>query len=114
MKGITPILVGGLEGAVLRVAEDYSTFIARGPAPGSHDDTKAFATHHAAGKAALAHLEQLLKLARAASAGGEAGSATEAGLQRATALLLQARAAMPPTPEDEEDHDADAEDGGCG
>jgi hypothetical protein len=44
-----------------QVAESYCAF-AVGPAP---DDPKAFAAHHTACKAALAHLELLLKLSRA-------------------------------------------------
>jgi hypothetical protein len=106
MKGITPALAGELEAAAMRVVEDYGAFIARGPAPGTHDDAKAFAAHHAAAKSALGHLEHILKLARAAGAGED-----EAGMLRASALLKQARGALPPATEDEEE---DADDGGSG
>jgi len=78
-----------LQPAIRRVVEDYNAFVARGPAPGTHDDAKAFAAHHAAAKSALAHLEHLLKLARAAGAGEE-----ETGLAQAAALLRQARGAL--------------------
>jgi hypothetical protein len=44
---------------VERLAEDYSAY-AVGQAP---DDTKAFAAHHAACKAAVAHLTLLMRLA---------------------------------------------------
>jgi hypothetical protein len=94
----------GLEAAVRRVVEDYDAFIARGPAPGAHDDARAFAAHHAAAKAALAHLEHLLKLA-----GPAAGE--EEGMARAEALLRAARGAM--AAEDEEE-DGGPDDGASG
>ncbi|MBC9207316.1 hypothetical protein IBL26_10750 [Roseomonas aerophila] len=98
MKGIPPALAAELETAAMRVAEDYGAFIARGPAPGTHDDAKAFAAHHAAAKSALAHLEQVLKIARAAGAGDEM-----AGVAQANALLLQARGALSEVEEDDGD-----------
>lgn len=98
MKGIPPALAAELETAAMRVAEDYGAFIARGPAPGTHDDAKAFAAHHAAAKSALAHLEQVLKIARAAGAGEEM-----AGVAQANALLLQARGALSEVEEDDGD-----------
>ena len=98
MKGIPPALAAELETAAMRVAEDYGAFIARGPAPGTHDDAKAFAAHHAAAKSALAHLEQVLKIARAAGAWDEM-----AGVAQANALLLQARGALSEVEEDDGD-----------
>jgi hypothetical protein len=98
MKGIPPVLAAELETAAMRVAEDYGAFIARGPAPGTHDDAKAFAAHHAAAKSALAHLEQVLKIARAAGAGEDM-----AGVAQANALLLQARGALSEGEEDDGD-----------
>ncbi|WP_419899745.1 hypothetical protein [Roseomonas sp. USHLN139] len=99
--------VEGLEAAVQRVVEDYGAFVARGPAPGAHDDARAFAAHHAAAKAALAHLEHLLKLAGPAAA-GEAD-----GVARAEALLRQARGALAaPPPDSDGDSDGDEEDNG--
>jgi len=91
-----------LQPAIRRVVEDYNAFVARGPAPGMHDDAKAFAAHHAAAKSALAHLEHLLKLARAAGAGEE-----ETGFAQAAALLRQARGALAAEPLSEEECDAD-------
>jgi hypothetical protein len=106
MKGIPPALVTELESAAMRLVEDYGAFIARGPAPGTHDDAKAFAAHHAAAKSALAHLEHLLKLARAAGAGEDV-----AGVVQASALLQQARGAMSAEAEEE---GSDADDGTSG
>lgn len=91
-----------LQPAIRRVIEDYSAFVARGPAPGTHDDAKAFAAHHVAAKSALAHLEHLLKLARTAGAGDE-----ESGVAQAVALLRQARGALAAEPSNEEESEAD-------
>lgn len=90
-----------LRTAVRRVLADYEAFVSRTPIEGAHDDPKAFAAHHAAAKTALAHLEQLLKLARTALAGQ-----APAG-ESADALLTQARAAIAAdrTEEDEPDDD---------
>lgn len=50
-----------LEEAVARVAADYARFVQLGAA--SVDDPKAFAAHHGAAKAALAHLAAIRELA---------------------------------------------------
>ncbi|WP_159996636.1 hypothetical protein [Roseomonas sp. 18066] len=97
-----------LETVVQRVVDDYGAFIARGPAPGAHDDARAFAAHHAAAKSALAHLEHLLKLAGPAAAGEEDGVA------RAEALLRQARGAMAAPPDDGDEEDQGSDDGASG
>ncbi|MFC3126813.1 hypothetical protein ACFOD4_17245 [Pseudoroseomonas globiformis] len=83
--------------AIRRVVEDYNAFLERGPAPGTHDDAKAFAAHHAAAKSALAHLEHLLKLARAAASGDQ-----ESHVDHAADLLRRARRAIAAAPDDEE------------
>jgi acetylornithine deacetylase/succinyl-diaminopimelate desuccinylase-like protein len=93
-----------LEAAIRCVVEDYGAFVARRPPPGAHDDPKAFAAHHAAAKSALAHLEHLLKLTRAAGAGEE-----EHGVAAAALLLRQARGDMAAVPENEEDCGTDDE-----
>lgn len=80
-----------LEQAALLVAQDYRAFVAAAPAPGTHEDPKAFAAHHAAGRAALAHLEQLLKLLRAAAAGGDGSGEEDGALGEAQALLSRVR-----------------------
>lgn len=100
MRGIPPALAKELDTAALRVAEDYGAFVSRGPAPGMHDDAKAFAAHHAAAKSALAHLEHLLKLARAAGAGDEAGVA------QADTVLQRVRGAMLAEPAEDDSDDA--------
>jgi hypothetical protein len=90
-----------LQRAIRRVVDDYNAFLERGPAPGTHDDAKAFAAHHAAAKSALAHLEHLLKLAR-----GHAAEAGPSDISQAADLLQQARLALAGMREDEEDADA--------
>ncbi|MCQ4159774.1 hypothetical protein NON00_07515 [Roseomonas sp. GC11] len=94
-----------LQPAIRRVIADYTAFVGRAPEPGAHDDAKAFAAHHAAAKSALAHLEHLLKLARAQGAGGE-----EQGAAEASALLQQARGALSRAPEEDEE-DSEPDDG---
>ena len=76
-----------LRAAMDVVAEAYFRFLHDGPEPGTGDDTKAFAAHHAACRAALAHLEHLLKLARAM---GDPDS----GNEEATTILIEARQAL--------------------
>jgi len=48
--------------AVKLILDDYQAFLAGGP-HAQDEGAKAFAARHAAARAALAHLEQLLKLA---------------------------------------------------
>lgn len=79
------------------VAEAYFRFLHDGPEPGTGDDTKAFAAHHAACRAALAHLEHLLKLARAM---GDPDS----GIEEATTFLIEARQALSAFEEEEDIH----------
>jgi hypothetical protein len=86
---------------VLHVIEDYRAFAAALP---EQTDTKAFAARHAACRAALAHLEHLLRLTRAMS--GEIATSREAALTQAEAALAEARSEMallPPSEEDEEE-----------
>lgn len=66
------------------------------------DDPKAFAAHHAACRAALAHAEMLVKLLKWAE-GGEAVGAEEG--DDVAALLARARAAL--TDDDEEEGSED-------
>jgi len=89
--------------AMERVADGYLRFLDAGPEPGTDDDTKAFAAHHAACRAALAHLEHLLKVARAMGAEG-------AEVEEAATILVEAREALAQF-EEEESPDA-AEDHG--
>lgn len=89
-----------LRSALDVVAGDYLRFLHAGPDPGTGDDTKAFAGHQAACRAALAHLEQLLKLA--ALMGGEGADCDEA-----TTILVEARHAIAEIEED--DHHGEEE-----
>lgn len=89
-----------LRAAMDVVAEAYFRFLHDGPEPGTGDDTKAFAAHHAACRAALAHLEHLLKLARAM--GGD-----DTGIEEATTFLNEAREALAAF--DEEDRHGEEE-----
>jgi hypothetical protein len=61
---LIPLTPEELQRAVRAVAADYEAFVSRGPAPGTHEDPKAFTAHHAAARSALAHLEHLMKLDR--------------------------------------------------
>lgn len=90
-----PVVRGpDLRSAMDVVAESYLGFVRCGPEPGTGDDAKAFAAHHAACKAALAHLDALLKLAR--SMGAEPAEAEEARI-----ILVEAREAISHLEEDD-------------
>lgn len=89
-----------LRSAMELVAEDYLRFLRGGPDPATGDDTKAFAAHHAACRAALAHLEHLLKLARAAG-----GTGPE--IEEAASLLVEAREAIAQFQEEDPDGEED-------
>jgi hypothetical protein len=108
MKGFPPTAATEFEVAVMRVVEDYGAFVARGPAPGTHDDAKAFAAHHSAAKSALAHLEHLLKLALAAGGDEETVAVAEGA-----ALLREARGALLAEGRDEAE-ESEADDGTAG
>lgn len=69
------------------------------------EDAKAFAAHHTACKAALAHVDMLIKLLRWAE--GEGGGAEETGETDVTVLLARARAALGQDGEDMEDDDTE-------
>lgn len=73
----------------LRHAVDTYRALAFGPAP---EDAKAFQQHQAACKAALAHIEALLKLADAT--GAEVPSSNDAGSDEAAVMLARAEAAF--------------------
>jgi hypothetical protein len=82
------------------ILQDYQDFVA-----GAADDgeSKLFAARHAAARAALAHLEQVLKLA------SDAGTAEEA--REVAATITEWRARMPP--EAQEEPEADDAGTGC-
>lgn len=81
----------------IRAALDgYETFTADAPPA----DAKGFAAWHAAAKAALAHVELLVKLARWADGKADAAADGTDGVDR---LLAEARAALDSLDDDEED-----------
>lgn len=83
-----------LRQAAEKVARDYGAFLLAAPVPGGHEDAKAFAAHHAACRAALGHLEALLKLIRTASGAAPEGEADHPDV---ASLLLAARAGIAAT-----------------
>ncbi len=78
-------LAGTLPGRIAAAVEGYEAF-ALSPPP---DDPKGFAAWHAAAKAALAHVDYLVKLARWA-----VGKEETAGDDGVDALIDRARAAL--------------------
>jgi hypothetical protein len=91
-----PVVKGAdMSGAMEQVVRGYMEFTRLGPERGTADPAKAFAAHHAACKAALAHLEMLMKIARAAAPHGDS--------EETHAMLVKARAEIAQTPEDESD-----------
>ncbi len=76
-----------LADTVAEVAADYLGFLRAGRGE-EMEDAKAFAARHAAAKAALAHLEQLIKLAASCDAeAAERLCGSEASLAEARALM---------------------------
>jgi len=92
-----------LRRAVRVVVADYEAFLARAPAPGGHEDAKAFAAFHAAARAALGHLEHLLKLIRSLAPPDPGSDEAEEDAR----LLTRARARIA----EGNDHDSDEDDG---
>jgi hypothetical protein len=80
---VIPLTPEELHRAVRKVVADYEAFVSRGPAPGTHEDPKAFTAHHAAARSALAHLEHLMKLNR--------GQVQTDAVAEAGALIAEAR-----------------------
>ncbi|MCU0983877.1 MAG: hypothetical protein MUC89_02890 [Acetobacteraceae bacterium] len=101
MKALKAQISAQLETAASRVIESYQSFMNDEPEAG---DARAFAAHHAACKAALAHLDLLLKLARLAGVDTEAATADE----EQASLLAKARAELG----DDEGNDDDDRVGG--
>jgi predicted HAD superfamily Cof-like phosphohydrolase len=85
-----------LEATLRQVVQDYHAFVQAGP----QGDPKTFTAYHAACRAALAHIDQLLKLLRDASEPGEAVA------QEAAELLAKTRAAIAAAGDAEEEGDA--------
>jgi hypothetical protein len=74
--------------AAMLILEDYQAFVANAAHAPEDAATKSFAARHAAGRAALAHFEHLLKLA------SEVGDGTQA--KAASDVLNEWRTRMPP------------------
>ncbi|MCW9039386.1 MAG: hypothetical protein OQJ76_02735 [Rhodospirillales bacterium] len=87
LDAVRRAVMDGLPGFIARAHQAYADFSEDG-AEGA-EAAKAFSAHHAACKAALAHIEALVKLSRWAAA--EDGSAQDDG---AEALIAEARAAL--------------------
>lgn len=107
MRRVAKALLAEMEHCVLDIARDYAAFVAQTASQAHHEDAKQFAAHHAAARAALAHLEHLLKL-QASASGREGGG----DLAEAQTLLIEARQAIAllPAPQHmaEEDEDGGA------
>jgi hypothetical protein len=82
-------------GAVALVLADYRRFVGLCAEGADETVVKAFASRHTAGRTALAHAEQLLKLA--------ADAGCEAQQQAVTEVLAEWRRIMPQLPEEEND-----------
>lgn len=102
MKGLRVQISSQLETAATRVIESYRTFMTEEPDAG---DARAFAAHHAACKAALAHLDLLLKLAKVAGIDTDGAE----GDDEQARMLTEARIALEG---DEGDDDDDRVGGG--
>ncbi|SHJ84132.1 hypothetical protein SAMN02745194_03511 [Roseomonas rosea] len=99
---MTPLTPEELQRAVRKVVADYEAFVSRGPAPGMHEDPKAFTAHHAAARSALAHLEHLMKLNKGQA---ETDAVTEAG-----ALIAEARRSIQLAEQEDREGEESAED----
>ena len=99
--GRPPIPESDRDEAARLIWDGYMNFLIGGPAPGEETDPKAFAGRHAAGKAALTHLDQLYK-----TAGGPTGDGAAAG-DSADGHLGAARAAMASLEGEEAETDGD-------
>jgi hypothetical protein len=88
-------IAGDFAGAAALILRDYRQFVGLCAEEPDEAVVKAFASRHAAGRTALAHVEQLLKLAT------ETGD--EAQQQAITDVLAGWRRIMPPLPEGEDD-----------
>ncbi len=70
------------------ILDDYQRFLASAPADGEAGDSKAFAARHAAARSALAHLDQLMKLAGESLEEEDAAANTDCIAQARRALAF--------------------------
>lgn len=96
MSRLKGLVSAEIDRAIERVVSAYQAFAASAPAV---TDAKEFAAHHAACKAALAHLDLLLKIAKITEVPATAGQADDERL----ALVAEARAALCSNDADEDD-----------
>jgi hypothetical protein len=101
-RRIPPLGETDFGAAERRVLAHYEAFIAAAPAPGDPPDAKAFAAHHVACRAALVHLEALIRLS--ATVGGDG---RKEDLRRVAAELNRARAALRDVGAEDEAPDAE-------
>lgn len=87
MSRLKGLVSAEIDRAIERVVSAYQAFAASAPMV---TDAKEFAAHHAACKAALAHLDLLLKIARITEVPTTEGQADDERL----ALVAEARAAL--------------------
>ncbi|MBI5165300.1 MAG: hypothetical protein HY985_15520 [Magnetospirillum sp.] len=92
-------LLGALPARIDAALAGYETFAAAPPPA----DAKGFAAWHAAAKAALAHIELLVKLARWAEGKADDPTPTAVGDPGLDCLLAEARAALDGFDDDDED-----------
>ena len=79
-----------LPSAIHRALSSYHEFIDQTPA----DDAKGFSAHHTACKAAIAHIDLLLKLAKWADLPGQQDDAKARAEAELSALLSEAEAEL--------------------
>jgi hypothetical protein len=88
----TEALGAELEATLRQVVQDYHAFVQAGP----NGDPKTFTAYHAACRAALAHIDQLVKLLSEATEPGDSAK------QDREELLAKTRADMAAAGEEEE------------
>ncbi|WP_404383554.1 hypothetical protein [Caenispirillum salinarum] len=98
LDGLKAVLAVRLPARAAAAVADYEAFAAQAPP----DDAKGFAAHHAACKAALAHVEAAVKLLRWAAPPEPAATAPDPEADDLARLIAEARAALS---EDSDPHD---------
>lgn len=88
-------IVPHLDAAAEAVARDYRAFIEAAPTRAHHEDAKSFTAFHAACRAALVHLGELLKLLKATK------PADAAEVEEVAALIAKARSVLAAHAEEE-------------
>lgn len=89
-------IVPHLDAAAEAVARDYRAFVEAAPTRAHHEDSKSFSAFHAACRAALVHLGELLKLLKATK------PADAAEVEEVAALIAKARSVLAAHAEEEQ------------